>query len=94
VRPLLVRRRGSAVAVPYSRWALEARASDGGSGVDALASRFEVDGVAVPSELDADAHVLRWRPRVRPARGAHHYVVIAVDRAGNRAQATGRFVIN
>ena len=53
-----------------------------------------VDGVAVPSEWDLDAQVLRWRPRTPPARGAHRFTVIVFDHAGNRAQASGRFVLN
>ncbi len=87
-------RRAPTAAMPYSRWALEARVRDGGSGIDVAASRFTVDGAVVPTEFDPDAGVLRWRPRVPPARGAHAYEVTATDRAGNAARSTGRFVIN
>jgi len=94
VRLLRVRRHAARDARPYSRWALEARVVERGSGVDPALSVFVVDGVAVPSEWDLDAQVLRWRPRTPPARGAHRFTVIVFDHAGNRAQASGRFVLN
>ncbi len=78
----------------YSRWALEARAGDDGSGIDGRESRFVVDGRAVPTEWDAEEGVLRWKPTRPPAPGAHRFEVIAVDRAGNRRRATGRFVLD
>jgi hypothetical protein len=78
---------------PYSRWALEARLTEQGSGVDARASRFVVDGRRVPSEWDGEEGILRWRPRRPPAGGTHRYTVIATDRAGNERRASGRFVI-
>ncbi|MFN8587948.1 MAG: hypothetical protein U0704_09115, partial [Candidatus Eisenbacteria bacterium] len=78
----------------YSRWALAARVSEAGSGVDAAESRFVVDGRAVPSEWDPDADELRWRPLVPPAPGTHTYEVIVRDRAGLRARATGTFVLD
>jgi hypothetical protein len=80
--------------VPYSRWALEAVLSEGGSGIDASATRFEIDGVAVPSEWDGEKSTLRWRPRARPAAGTHTYRVVVTDRAGNVGQKDGTFVLN
>jgi hypothetical protein len=76
---------------PYSRWALEARLTDEGSGVDAGASRFEVDGHPVPSEWDGEERMLRWRPPRAPGPGAYRFEVVAVDRAGNARRARGRF---
>ena len=84
----------AAPAGAYSTWALEARITEQGSGVDAKASRFEVDGRAVPSEWDAEDHALRWRPRVAPASGRHRFRAIAVDRAGNTRRMDGTFVID
>ena len=84
----------SATPSPYSRWALEARLAEEGSGVDARASGFEVDGARVPSEWDAEERTLRWRPRVPPAPGTHTFTVVAVDRAGNTARSSGSFVID
>ncbi len=81
------------VSGPYSRWALEARLVDEGSGVDARSTRFEVDGRRVPSEWDAEEGILRWRPRRPPARGAHRFTVIATDRAGNERRASRRFFL-
>ncbi|HEU4333269.1 MAG TPA: M23 family metallopeptidase [Candidatus Eisenbacteria bacterium] len=78
---------------PYSRWALEATVRDEGSGVDATASWIEVDGRRVPTEWDAEAGRLRWRPAAPPAAGAHDVIVVAADRAGNVARLTGRFRI-
>ena len=94
VRLLRARRRTARGAAPYSRWALEARVQERGSGVDPSRSLFVVDATPVPSEWDVDAQVLRWRPRTPPARGAHRFTVTVYDRAGNRAQAGGRFVID
>jgi len=78
---------------PYSRWALEARLTDQGSGVNARATRFEVDGRRVPSEWDAEARLLRWRPPRAPAKGGHRFTLVAADRAGNERRAGGRFVM-
>lgn len=78
----------------YARWALEARLEDGGSGIDARASRFEVDGQPVPSEWDSEEATLRWRPRVPPSAGHHKFRVIATDRMGNVGHASGTFVLN
>jgi hypothetical protein len=79
---------------PYSRWALEARVSEDGSGVDARATYFEVDGVRAASEWDAENRTLRWRPRVPPASGTHRFTVTATDRAGNIGRGSGSFVID
>lgn len=81
-------------SVPYSRWALEARLTEEGSGVDARASGFVVDGKKRPTEWDAMDRKLRWKPRVAPAAGTHRYTVVAVDKAGNQRRASGSFVIN
>ena len=78
---------------PYPRWALEAGLTDEGSGVDARATRFEVDGRRVPSEWDAEERILRWRPSRVPAKGSHQFVVVAADRAGNERRASGRFMM-
>jgi len=67
---------------------------ESGSGVDAAASAFVVDGVRVPSEWDPEASVLRWRPRQPPAPGRHAYEVRVADRAGNTARSTGSFVLD
>jgi len=76
---------------PYSRWALEASVAEEGSGIDARASWFEVDGVRVATEWDPEARRLRWRP-VRPAsRGLHRVQVVATDRAGNTTRVRGTF---
>jgi hypothetical protein len=79
---------------PYSRWSLRARLTELGSGIDPRATRFEVDGKPVPSEWDAEERVLRWRPRRPPARGVHHYVVVACDRAQNERRLTARFTLD
>jgi len=55
----------AAPAGDYPRWALEAVLTEQGSGVDARASYLAVDGRRVPSEWDAVANTLRWRP-LRP----------------------------
>lgn len=78
---------------PYSRWALEARVTEAGSGVDRRASWFEVDGRRMPAEWDEEAGVLRWRPSRRPAAGTHRYAVVVRDRAGNERRASGSFVV-
>jgi hypothetical protein len=79
---------------PYSRWALEARVDEQGSGVNAERSQLLVDGRPVPTEWDPETRRLRWRPLNPPARGAHSVHVHAVDAAGNSAEATGRFSID
>jgi hypothetical protein len=78
---------------PYSSWALQARLSDAGSGIDARASWFEVDGRRVPSEWDSEARILRWRPVHAPAKGSHRFTVVAADRAGNQRRDGGRFAM-
>ncbi len=87
----------AAPAVPrtevYPRWAIEAALAEGGSGVDARASYFIVDGTRVAAEWDSEADVLRWRPHARPALGAHRYSVVATDRAGNSRIRSGSFTI-
>ena len=86
--------RRKAAAGRYNRWALEAQLAEQGSGVDPRASAFEVDGVRVPSEWDAEERTLRWRPRRAPSAGEHRYTVVATDRAGNVARSTGTFVLD
>jgi len=81
-------------AKPYSHWALEARFTEAGSGVDSRASYFIVDGSRRPSEWDGVHQRLRWKPLHAPRVGSHHYVVVAADRAGNVSRASGAFVIN
>ncbi len=83
-----------AVPAPYNRWALEARLTEEGSGVDARASGFEVDGARVPSEWDAEEQTLRWRPHHAPSKGTHRFTVFAHDRAGNAALRSGTFVLD
>jgi hypothetical protein len=78
---------------PYSTWALTARVQDAMSGVAGDSSAYEVDDRRVPTEWDAEEHVLRWRPRVAPAAGPHHYRLSVLDHAGNRTVRTGTFVI-
>jgi len=78
---------------PYSTWALTARAEDEMSGVAGDESGFEVDGKRVPTEWDAENHVLRWRPRVAPAAGTHHYRLSVSDHAGNHTVRSGTFVL-
>jgi hypothetical protein len=70
-------------AEPYSRWALEAVVEEEGSGVDARASWFEVDGRRVATEWDPEAGRLRWRPAQRPSAAPRQVLVVAADRAGN-----------
>ncbi len=79
---------------PYPRWALEARLAEKGSGVLARESYFVVDGRRVPSEWDAVAETLRWRPLRTPASGRHEYEVVATDRAGNQRRRRGSFVLD
>lgn len=83
-----------AASAPYNRWALEARLTEEGSGVDARASGFEADGVRVPSEWDAEERTLRWRPHHAPSKGRHRFTVVAHDRAGNVALRSGTFVLD
>ena len=78
----------------YPRWSLEARLDERGSGVAARASWFAVDGRRVPSEWDAVAETLRWRPLHPPARGTHEVEVVATDRAGNERRRRGSFVLD
>ncbi len=85
---------GAAKPAPYSRWALEARLTEDGSGVNASATYFQVDGARVPSEWDAEKSTLRWRPHRAPAPGAHRFTVVAHDRAGNVALRSGTFVLD
>jgi murein DD-endopeptidase MepM/ murein hydrolase activator NlpD len=92
ITPLATAR--AAASGSYSRWALEARLAEEGSGVDTRATAFEVDGARVPSEWDAEERTLRWRPRVPPAAGRHSFTVVAADRAGNTARSSGSFVID
>ena len=77
----------------YSTWSLTARVLDRASGVSGSSSGFTVDGTRVPTEWDAEAGLLRWRPLAAPSAGRHEYSVEAVDRAGNRTVRTGTFVI-
>ncbi len=92
VAPLAPPRR--APAGDYPRWALEARVVDDGSGVAARASWFVVDGRRVPSEWDAVAGALRWRPLRAPAGGPHAYTIVVTDRAGNARRRHGSFVLD
>jgi hypothetical protein len=82
---------GVGVAV---RWALEARITEEGSGVDARGSTFIVDGRRVPSEWDAVENTLRWRPLRRPASGRHELEIVAADRAGNVRRHHAGFVLD
>jgi hypothetical protein len=86
------RHRGS--VKPYSRWALEARLTEAGSGVDARASYFVVDGKRRPSEWDAVHQLLRWKPIAAPRPGTHRYEIVAADHAGNTARRSGSFVLD
>ncbi len=81
-------------AFAYSRWELIARVSDLGSGLDARASAFWIDGVRVPSEWDPESSQLRWRPVRRPAPGRHAWRLEVADRAGNAARSEGSFVLD
>jgi hypothetical protein len=79
---------------PYPRWALEAQVIERGSGVDAHATHFVVDGHRVPSEWDSVIGVLRWKPLRAPSSGEHTVTVVATDRAGNTRQTSARFVVD
>jgi hypothetical protein len=74
------------------RWALQCAISERGSGVDPSRTHYVIDGRVAPSEWDSEHGVLRWRPLHPPAAGAHHYEVVAVDRAGLTSRSEGRFV--
>lgn len=78
----------------YPTWALEARIVEQGSGVAARASYFLVDGRRVPSEWDAVAETLRWRPLRAPASGQHEFEIVVADRAGNSRRRHGSFVLD
>ena len=62
--------------------------------MDARASRLEIDGQPVPTEWDAEEHILRWRPARAPAKGTHRVEAIAVDRAGNVGRVGAAFVLD
>ena len=79
---------------PYNRWGVEATIVERGSGVDARASYFVVDGKKVAAEWDPEAQVLRWRPLAPPKPGGHRYDVVAADRAGNLSVRSGTFVLD
>lgn len=81
-------------AVVAARWALEARITEEGSGVDARRSAFVVDGRRVPSEWDAIGNTLRWRPLRRPASGRHELEIVVADRAGNVRGRHASFVLD
>lgn len=83
-----------ALLADYPKWALEATLSEAGSGVDARATYFTVDGRRVPSEWDSVINVLRWKPLRAPSRGRHVVGVVATDRAGNVRKANGSFVVD
>ena len=71
-----------------------ARVSELGSGVDPENSWFEVDGRRVPSEWDAVANTLRWKPLRAPASGRHEVEVVLTDRAGNVRRRHAGFVLD
>jgi hypothetical protein len=79
---------------PAGRWALEARITEEGSGVDARASYFVVDGRRVPSEWDAVANTLRWRPLRPPGSGRHGLEIVVADRARNVRRRHAGFVLD
>jgi murein DD-endopeptidase MepM/ murein hydrolase activator NlpD len=79
---------------PYSRWAVEVAVVEDGSGMDPRASYFIVDGRRRPAEWDNEKRVLRWRPLAPPEAGAHRFVAVARDRAGNSARLSGSFVLD
>jgi hypothetical protein len=81
----------TARGLPYSRWAVEAKVMEDGSGIDTRASWFEVDGRRVPTEWDPEAGRLRWRPAQPPKHGKHAVVIIATDRSGNQTRTRGSF---
>jgi len=76
---------------PYSRWAVEAAVKETGSGIDARASWFEVNGRRVPTEWDPEVGRLRWRPARPPERGKHTVLIVATDRSGNRTRTRASF---
>ena len=82
------------LAGAYPRWAIEAPLADKGSGVDASATYFIVDGRRVPSEWDSVIETLRWKPLRAPSSGRHTVVLVATDRAGNARKTSGAFVLN
>jgi len=84
----------TAPAGEYPHWALEARIEEKGSGVVARDSYFLVDGRRVPSEWDAVAETLRWRPLRAPAGGRHEFEIVVADRAGNLRRRHGSFVLD
>jgi len=84
----------TAVAGAYSRWAVEAGVVEKGSGVNARACYFIVEGKKVAAEWDPEADVLRWRPLKKPAAGTYKYDVIAEDRAGNASIRSGTFALD
>jgi hypothetical protein len=88
LRPASRARKGA-----YSRWALETRVREEGSGIDPRGVWFEVDGRKVAVEWDGEKEVLRWRPLKAPAAGTHRLTVVARDRAGNERRASARFVM-
>ncbi len=79
---------------PRVRWALEARVTEEGSGVDARASYFVVDGRRVPSEWDGVVNTLRWCPLRPPASGRHELEIVVTDRARNVRRRHGDFVLD
>jgi murein DD-endopeptidase MepM/ murein hydrolase activator NlpD len=81
----------TARGLPYSRWAIEAKVTEDGSGIDTRASSFEVDGRRVPTEWDPEAGRLRWRPAALPKGGKHAVLIIATDRSGNQTRTRGSF---
>jgi hypothetical protein len=90
-RVALLRPPARTVGRPYSRWAVEAKVMENGSGIDTRASWFEVDGRRVPTEWDPEAGRLRWRPARPPKRGKHSVLIVATDRSGNRTRTRGSF---
>lgn len=82
------------VRAPYSRWGIEARVSDALSGIDARASQLSIDGVPVPTEYDADARALRWRPAQRLRAASVRVEVVATDRVGLSARHRTRLVLD
>jgi len=83
-----------AVRGAYNRWAVEARVTEQGSGLDGRASFLEIDGRRVPTEWDAEQGTLRWRPARPPAAGRHRVTIVGADRAGNAARVAGSFVLD
>jgi len=74
--------------------ALSARASDAGKGLDWDGVRFELDGRVLVSEFDPDRGLAKVVESVTLTPGAHHLVVTAIDRAGNRSDPVTRpFVV-